>query len=125
MHKTFVMKGDKFSIAKRLKSFTYAFNGLRLLIKEEHNAWIHLFATVCVVVAGILFKISSMEWVAVIFAIGLVFSFEIINSAVENLSDFVCSERNELIKKSEGPCCRCRSCLRHYCRCHRVDSFFP
>ena len=50
-------------------------------------------------VAGILFKISSMEWVAVIFAIGLVFSFEIINSAVENLSDFVCSERNELIKK--------------------------
>lgn len=99
MHKNFVMKEEKFSIAKRLKSFTYAFHGLRVLIKEEHNAWIHLFATVCVVVAGILFKISLMEWVAVVFAIGLVFSFEIINSAVENLSDFVCSERNDLIKK--------------------------
>lgn len=99
MHKNFVMKGDKFSIAKRLKSFTYAFNGLRVLIKEEHNAWIHLFATVCVVAAGILFKISPMEWVAVVFAIGLVFSFEIINTSVENIADFICLERDDRIKR--------------------------
>ena len=99
MHKIFVMKEEKFSITKRLKSFTYAFNGLRVLIKEEHNAWIHLFATVCVVVAGILFKISLMEWVAVVFAIGLVFSFEIINTSVEHIADFICPERDDRIKR--------------------------
>ena len=99
MHKIFVMKEEKFSIAKRLKSFTYAFHGLRVLIKEEHNAWIHLFATVCVVVAGILFKISLMEWVAVVFAIGLVFSFEIINTSVEHIADFICPERDDRIKR--------------------------
>ena len=93
------MKEEKFSVAKRLKSFKYAFNGLRVLIKEEHNAWIHLFATVCVVVAGILFKISPMEWVAVVFAIGLVFSFEIINTSVENIADFICPERDDRIKR--------------------------
>jgi diacylglycerol kinase (ATP) len=93
------MKEEKFSITKRLKSFTYAFNGLRVLIKEEHNAWIHLFATVCVVVAGILFKISLMEWVAVVFAIGLVFSFEIINTSVEHIADFICPERDDRIKR--------------------------
>ena len=99
MHKIFVMKEEKFSIAKRLKSFTYAFHGLRVLIKEEHNAWIHLFATVCVVAAGILFKISLMEWVAVVFAIGLVFSFEIINTSVEHIANFICPERDDRIKR--------------------------
>lgn len=90
---------EKFSIAKRLKSFTYAFNGLRVLFKEEHNSRIHLFATICVVVAGILLKLSVLEWVAVAFAIGLVFCGEIFNSAIEDLSDVVCPEQDERIKK--------------------------
>jgi len=93
------MKEEKFSIAKRLKSFTYAFNGLRILLREEHNSRIHLFATVCVVVAGVIFRISSLEWVAVVFAIGLVFGGEIFNSAIEDLADVVCPERDERIKK--------------------------
>ena len=93
------MKEEKFSIAKRLKSFTYAFAGLKVLFKEEHNAWIHLFATVCVIAAGILFKISLLEWVAVAFAIGLVFSFEIMNTSVENIADFICPERDDRIKR--------------------------
>lgn len=90
---------EKFSIAKRLKSFTYAFNGLRVLFKEEHNSRIHLFATICVVVAGVLLKLSVLEWVAVAFAIGLVFCGEIFNSAIEDLSDVVCPEQDERIKK--------------------------
>lgn len=93
------MKEEKFSIAKRLKSFTYAFNGLRILLKEEHNSRIHLFATICVVVAGFVFHISPLEWVAVVFAIGMVFGGEIFNSAIEDLADVVCLERDERIKK--------------------------
>ena len=92
-------KQEKFSIAAQLKSFTYAFNGLKVLFQEEHNSWIHLFATVCVIVAGIWLKISLLEWVAVAFAIGLVFSGEIFNSAIEDLSDVVCPERDDRIKK--------------------------
>ena len=93
------MKQEKFSIAKRLKSFTYAFNGLRILLKEEHNSRIHLFATICVIVAGLVFHISPLEWVAVVFAIGMVFGGEIFNSAIEDLADVVCMERDERIKK--------------------------
>ena len=93
------MKQEKFSIAKRLKSFTYAFNGLRILLLEEHNSRIHLTAAICVVAAGILFHISPLEWVAVIFAIGMVFGGEIFNSAIEDLSDVVCPEHDERIKK--------------------------
>ncbi len=93
------MKEEKFSIRKRFKSFTYAFNGLRVLFREEHNSRIHLTAMVCVVAAGFLFSISPLEWVAVVFAIGLVFSGEIINSAIEDLSDVVCPDRDERIGK--------------------------
>ncbi|MBR4638498.1 MAG: diacylglycerol kinase family protein [Bacteroidales bacterium] len=92
-------KQEKFSISKRLKSFTYAFNGLKVLFQEEHNSRIHLFATVCVIVAGVLLKLSILEWVAVAFAVGLVFSGEIFNSAIEDLADVVCLERDERIKK--------------------------
>lgn len=90
---------EKFSIAKRLKSFTYAFNGLKVLFAEEHNSRIHLFATVCVIIAGALLKLSVLEWAAVAFAVGLVFSGEIFNSAIEDLSDVVCPERDDRIKK--------------------------
>ncbi len=92
-------KQEKFSIAKRLKSFTYAFNGLKVLFWEEHNSRIHLFATVCVIVAGALLKLSVLEWAAVAFAVGLVFCGEIFNSAIEDLADVVCPERDERIKK--------------------------
>lgn len=84
---------------KRIKSFRFAFNGLRVLIKEEHNSRIHLFATVCVLIAGFIFKISTFEWIAIIFSIGFVFTLEIINSAIENISDFISPEKHDSIKK--------------------------
>ena len=92
-------QSKKFSLAKRLIGFRYAFNGLKILIKEEHNAWIHLFAAFCVLTAGVVFRISTPEWLAVIFCIGLVISLELINSAIENMADFLSKEKNETIKK--------------------------
>ena len=88
-----------FSISKRFKSFTYAFNGLKILLMEEHNSWIHLLAAMAVVIAGFVFQLSAIEWIAVVFAIGLVIALEIINSAIENLSDFVSPGQHEAIKK--------------------------
>jgi len=93
------MKRQKFSIRKRIRSFQYAFNGLKILFCEEHNARIHLFVAVCVLVAGIILKISAIEWMAVVFAIGLVISLESINSSIENLADFVSPEKHNWIKK--------------------------
>ena len=93
------MKHEKFSIIKRLKSFIFALNGLKILILEEHNARIHLVAAILVIIAGILLKISNVEWLAIIFSIGLVFALETINSAIENLADFVSPEKNDQIKK--------------------------
>lgn len=82
-----------------MESFKYAFNGLKIVFREEHNIRIHLFVSLIVIVCGCIFEISILEWIIICFAIGLVISLEIINSAIENLSDFVSPEFNQLIKK--------------------------
>ena len=93
------MTPQKFSLKNRLKSFSYAFNGLKIALKEEHNARIHVIAALCVVALSIFFNINIYEWIAVIFAIGLVFVMELINSAIENTADFISLEKDETIKK--------------------------
>jgi len=93
------MNQKKFQIGDRLKSFKFAFNGIRILFVKEHNAWIHLAAALSVIISGIGFKISISEWVAVIFAIGLVFTSEAINTSIEKLSDFVSPEKQKSIKE--------------------------
>lgn len=95
------MKNNGFTLRKRLRSFGYAFHGIRLLITQETNAWIHCFAAVCVVVAGFFFDISVSEWIAVIFAIGMVLAAEAVNSAVEALADRVTQEYDEAIKRTK------------------------
>jgi diacylglycerol kinase len=92
-------KQNNFSIQARLKSFTYAWNGLKILLKEEHNARIHLVAAIIVLIASYLLKLNTIEWVIILFAIGLVFITEIINSAIENIADFVSPDKHDKIKK--------------------------
>lgn len=86
-------------VAERLKSFKHAFNGLRILFKEEHNAQIHFFAAVSAILAGFLFDISVYEWLAIVFAIGFVITMEIANTAIEGISDFVSPKKNDKIKR--------------------------
>jgi diacylglycerol kinase len=93
------MKGQKFSFRNRLKSFGFAFNGLKVLIREEHNARIHLIAVICVIIASLAFKISTLEWIAVVVAFGFVIAMEIVNSAIEGISDFISPDNHEMIKK--------------------------
>jgi diacylglycerol kinase (ATP) len=79
----------KFSLIQQLKSFRYAFNGLKILFFEEHNARIHFVVAVVVVLLSFLYNLNAYEWVAIILVISGVFIVEIINTAIENVADFV------------------------------------
>lgn len=87
------------NVFKSIKSFRYAFDGLKTLWREEHNFHIHILAAVIVIFLGIIFQISTFEWIAAILAIGVVFIAEIINTSIENLADFVHPEKHLHIKK--------------------------
>jgi diacylglycerol kinase (ATP) len=95
------MNNQKFSLRKRLKSFKYAFNGLGILLRDEHNSRIHLFFAILTIFGGFWFTISSTEWMILLLTIALVFAAEFFNSAIEALADKISPEKDELIKKAK------------------------
>lgn len=92
---------EKFSWRKRARSFRYAWRGLGLLVKEEHNSRLHLAAAAAAVVLGIVLKINTWEWVAIIACIGWVLMAECFNSAIEAVADRFGGERHRLIAKAK------------------------
>ena len=85
----------------RGKSFSDAGRGIRLVLASQHNAKIHFTATILVVGAGILFEVTSLEWVILVFAMGLVWSAEAFNTALEFLADAVSPEPHPLIGQAK------------------------
>ena len=92
------MKEEHFSLRRRLNGFRYAFRGIRLLLRYEHNARIQAVIGICTITGGFLFKISSVEWVWIILATGTVLAAEAFNSAIEKLSDVVSPGYSEAIR---------------------------
>ncbi|MCD4790225.1 MAG: diacylglycerol kinase family protein [Bacteroidales bacterium] len=88
-------KHKKFSVKKRLLSFKYAFRGIGFMIQTQHNAWIHLIATIIVVFLGVALKVSLTEWCLLIFAIGIVLSSELFNTSIEFLTDLLSPENQK------------------------------
>ncbi|MNU62911.1 Undecaprenol kinase [compost metagenome] len=92
-------KGKPFSIVERIKSFNYAFAGLKTLFVEEHNARIHLISALIAITLGFVLKISPNEWISLVVVMGLVFICEAFNTALEALCDYVQFEKHSQIKK--------------------------
>jgi diacylglycerol kinase len=82
-------------------AFHNAFNGLLYVFKSQWNAKIHFAIAILVVIVGFFFHISTFEWMAVLFAIGLVMASESFNTALEKLTDLVTPDYHELAKVSK------------------------
>nr|WP_303181246.1 diacylglycerol kinase family protein [Lachnoclostridium phocaeense] len=80
------------------KSFGYAFEGIFAVIKKERNMQIHCCMMVLVILAGLFFQISAVEWCICLVLFGLIMSLELVNTAVESVVDLVTEERRPLAK---------------------------
>lgn len=76
-------------LGKRLKAFRYAFKGAFLLLRNEASIQVQTALAIIMTIAGFYFEITIVEWMFQIFAIGLVLSIEGLNTAVEEIADFV------------------------------------
>lgn len=81
------------------QSFKNAFRGFRQAIAIEHNMRIHVGAAIMVIILGMLLKLDILRWLAVVSVIGLVFICELINTAIETLTNMVTVEYSEKAKK--------------------------
>ena len=86
-------------LASVLRSFGPAFAGLAWALKTQRNLQVHAIASVLVAVFGIWLQLAAWEWCVVLLAVGLVWSAELLNTALEVLADRVSKEREEPIRR--------------------------
>ena len=67
------------------KSFFHAIDGITYATANEHNMLIIIPCAILAIIAGFIFKISSVEWLFMILVIGAVMGAEMINTAIEAL----------------------------------------
>jgi diacylglycerol kinase (ATP) len=70
-----------------LWSFDYAIRGIVHALRTQRNMRLHLLAAVVVFVAALVLGVSGLELVALVFAVGLVFVCELLNTALETVVD--------------------------------------
>ncbi len=85
--------------SSRLKAFGYAFSGWWFVIRTQPNAWIHLAATVAVIILSFVLRISAYGWALIALAIALVWIAEFLNTALEAVVDLASNhEHHELAR---------------------------
>ena len=84
-----------------LKSWYVAFAGLFTAIKTERNVRIVAVCMVAAVVLAAAFRISAIEWIIVVLCCGLVMVTELLNTAIESVTDLACEERHPLAAASK------------------------
>ena len=87
-----------FSFKARLCSFRYAVSGLMRFFFEEHNAIVHLLATIVVGALVIFFRINGAELLALVIVTGGVWVAELLNTAIEQVMNMVSPEWHPKVK---------------------------
>lgn len=84
------------------RSFRFAWRGLAFLLRSQANARIHAAATVLVIAAGLLLRLSPVEWCAILIAAAAVWIAEALNTSVEQLADAVAPSMHPLVERAKN-----------------------
>lgn len=81
-------------MVKLMRSFGYAFKGIKYAAKTQLNFRIHLVAMLTAIFMSSALHISINEWYWIMLCITLVLVVELLNTAIETLTDLVSPEYN-------------------------------
>jgi diacylglycerol kinase len=85
-------------LRSRARSFVYAFEGWRHVLRTQRNAWIHALISLAVLLVGAWLKLSSLEWAIIFLAMGIVWVAEFFNTALEAAIDLASPQKHPLAK---------------------------
>jgi len=71
------------------------------VLRTQPNAWIHATATVCVIALGVWLGLNWIEWAILVLTMGLVWTAEFFNTALEAMVDLATPEIHPLAKVSK------------------------
>ena len=76
-------------VRTRRQSFHDGLQGLRDAWQSQQNLSVQICVGLCVIASGIWVRLSTLEWLWVAFAIGLVMFAELMNTAIEHTVNLV------------------------------------
>ena len=82
----------------RIRSFGYAYDGWKYLIRHEHNARIHAVMTIIIMAMAAWLRISRIEWAILVVTMGGVWLSELLNTAVEAVVNMTSPKPHPLAK---------------------------
>lgn len=95
----FQQKQAKWKNRNIVASMEFAITGLVTAFKEERNMKKHAVSAVLAILAGLVFRVSAVEWLFLLLSISLVIAFEIVNSAIENVVDLASDYHFSMLAK--------------------------
>ena len=81
-------------------SLEFAFTGILTAFKEERNMRKHGISAILVVITGLIFRVSAVEWLFLLLSVFLVLAFEMMNSAIENVVDLASNYHFSMLAKN-------------------------
>ena len=101
------MKNEKHKAKTYWDSQSYAFNGLRLIIRNERNFRLQIIFAFFVLIVGLVLDIDHSDWVAVGLLVAMVLVTEATNSVIEALADTISKEYKVNIKYAKDVSAGC------------------
>ena len=83
------------------KSFSFAFEGLKVALANGRNFRIQLTVGLAAILTGLFLNISGAEWVGLFLIISLVLILELLNTSVEAIVDLVSPEIRDRAKTAK------------------------
>ena len=71
----------------RLRAIGHAFRGWGFVMRTQRNAWVHAFISTAVIIVAIWLHVAPLDWALLVLAMGMVWSAEIMNTAIEAVVD--------------------------------------
>jgi diacylglycerol kinase (ATP) len=93
--------GTSFTFTGRLRSVRFAVQGIRTMLASQHNAWVHAGSSLAVIIAGLIFRLGTIEWCGLILAMMAVWTAEALNTAFEFLCDVASPDFHPMVAKSK------------------------
>lgn len=69
-------------------------NRIKEFVIKEQNLFIHFFISIVVIIFSFIFKLNIIEWCFILISITFVIASELINSAIERVTDLYMSKYN-------------------------------
>ena len=82
----------------RLMAIRHALAGWAHVLRTQENAWLHTAATVLVIAIGFWLGLGRHDWALLLLAIGIVWSAEFLNTALEAVVDLASPDQHPLAK---------------------------